>query len=106
MLNTLYTHSPTHNSRLSVELLLPLLLFLLLLFLTQFVALVGALGFTPLDFVLPVVLFMAARKTPLWWKVINTFLAVVYVVVAVLGAVGAFYFIIDHARTYKLFADL
>jgi hypothetical protein len=27
-------------------------------------------------------------------------------VAAATGCVGAFYFIIDHARTYKLFADL
>lgn len=72
----------------------------------QFVALVGALGFTPLDFILPVLLFMAAKKTSLWWKALNIFLAVAYSVVGVLGAVGAFYFIVDHARTYKLFADL
>ncbi|KAF6250431.1 lysine histidine transporter-like 5-like protein [Scenedesmus sp. NREL 46B-D3] len=75
-------------------------------FFIDFVALVGALGFTPLDFILPVLLFMAARKTPLWWKLLNCFLAVAYTVVGVLGCVGAFYFIIDHARTYKLFADL
>lgn len=72
----------------------------------QFVALVGALGFTPLDFILPVLLFMAAKKTSLWWKALNVFLAVAYTVVSILGAVGAFYFIIDHARTYQLFADL
>lgn len=66
----------------------------------------GALGFTPLDFILPVLLFMAARKTPLWWRLVNCFLAAAYTVVGVLGCVGAFYFIIDHARTYKLFADL
>uniref|UniRef100_A0A383VUM2 Amino acid transporter transmembrane domain-containing protein n=2 Tax=Tetradesmus obliquus TaxID=3088 RepID=A0A383VUM2_TETOB len=75
-------------------------------FFIDFVALVGALGFTPLDFILPVLLFMAARKTPLWWRLINCFLAAAYTVVGVLGCVGAFYFIIDHARTYKLFADL
>jgi hypothetical protein len=49
------------------------------------VALVGALGFTPLDFILPVLLFMAARKTSLWWKVLNCFLAIAYTVVSILG---------------------
>lgn len=75
-------------------------------FFIDFVALVGALGFTPLDFVLPVLLYMAAKKTSLPWKICNSLLALVYTAVGVLGAVGAFYFIIDHASTYKLFADL
>eukprot|EP00775_Hariotina_reticulata_P009422 gene9422-9588_t len=75
-------------------------------FFLDFLALCGAVGFTPLDFILPVLLFMAARKTPIWWKVLNVLLAVAYTAVGILGAVGAFYFVIDHARTYKLFADL
>jgi predicted permease len=62
----------------------------------------GALGFTPLDFILPVLLFLAARKTPVWWKVINLFLAVAYTVVGVLGSVGAFYFIAQNISKYKV----
>jgi hypothetical protein len=42
-----------------------------------------------LDFILPVLLFMAARKTPLWWKVLNCFLAAAYTVVGVLGETTA-----------------
>lgn len=77
-------------------------------FFIDFVALVGALGFTPLDFVLPVLLYMVANKATVsfWWTAANSLLAVIYCVVAVLGAVGAFYFIIQHAIEYKLFADL
>jgi hypothetical protein len=50
-----------------------------------------------------VLLFMAARKVPLWWKVINCFLMVAYTIVGLIGAVGAFYFIDKHVNTYKVF---
>jgi hypothetical protein len=62
----------------------------------------GAIGFTPLDFILPVLLFMAARKVPLWWKVINCFLMVAYTIVGLIGAVGAFYFINKHVNIYRV----
>lgn len=62
----------------------------------------GAVGFTPLDFILPVLLFMAARKVPAWWKVLNLFLAGAYTIVGIVGAVGAIYSIQNHISTYKV----
>lgn len=48
---------------------------------------------------------MAARKVPLWWKVINCFLMVAYTIVGLIGAVGAFYFIDRHVNTYRVSAN-
>jgi hypothetical protein len=61
----------------------------------------------PIIFVWPPLLYaVGARNVSSAWKAINGVLAVAYMAVGVLGAVGAFYLIVQSARTYQLFADL
>ncbi|XP_058108658.1 GABA transporter 1-like isoform X2 [Magnolia sinica] len=71
-------------------------------------ALIGAFGFMPLDFVLPVVFYNVAFKPSkrglLFWG--NTCIASVFSVVALMGAISAVRQIILDAKTYRLFADV
>jgi len=75
-------------------------------FFGDFVALCGSIGFTPIDFLLPCILWNVAKK-PGWiqWS-INWIIIIVYSAVGIVGAVGAIYFIQDHAQTYSVFANL
>ncbi len=75
-------------------------------FFGDFLALVGAIGFTPLDFVMPIIMFWKVRKTSVAWKAINFTLAFAYTGVGIVGAVGALYFIQDKVHIYSVFADL
>lgn len=75
-------------------------------FFGDFVALVGALGYTPMDFVLPIFLFMTVHKLSGWKYWGNITIAVFYIAVGVCGAVGAIRSIILDATTYRLFANL
>lgn len=52
-------------------------------------ALVGALGITPLDFLLPLAMYIFLRKPVLWKKIVAWILLVFYVIVMILGAVAA-----------------
>ncbi|KAG0622548.1 hypothetical protein M758_3G105800 [Ceratodon purpureus] len=76
-------------------------------FFGDFVALCGAIGFTPLDFIIPVIAFLKVRnpKNPLV-KLINVAIVVVYSIVAVLGAIGAIQFIHTDTARYKFFANM
>ncbi|KAL3620162.1 Sodium- and chloride-dependent GABA transporter 1 [Castilleja foliolosa] len=71
-------------------------------------ALIGAFGFMPLDFVLPVVFFNVTFKPSkrglLFW--LNSSIAVVFSVLAVTAAVAAVRQISLDAKTYKLFANV
>lgn len=53
--------------------------------LQDFVALVGAIGFTPMDFVLPIWLYLACRKPKGIWRWFNILIASFYSLIAVLG---------------------
>ena len=53
--------------------------------LQDFVALVGAVGFTPMDFVLPIWLYLACRKPKGIWRWFNILIASFYSLIAVLG---------------------
>lgn len=75
-------------------------------FFGNFAALVGAIGFTPLDFILPALLYLTAKRPRAWVWVLNITITVVYTCVAVVGAVGAFKLIIEQADTYSVFANL
>ncbi|KAK9831715.1 hypothetical protein WJX74_006848 [Apatococcus lobatus] len=75
-------------------------------FFGDFVALVGAVGFTPMDFVLPIWLYLACRKPKGIWRWFNILIASFYSLIAVLGAAGAIRFIIDDASTYAVFNNL
>ncbi|XP_010488622.1 PREDICTED: GABA transporter 1 [Camelina sativa] len=71
-------------------------------------SLLGAFGFIPLDFVLPVVFFnftfKPSKKSFIFW--INTLIAVVFSILGVIAMVAAVRQIIMDASTYKLFADV
>ncbi|KAF5195797.1 Gaba transporter [Thalictrum thalictroides] len=71
-------------------------------------SLLGAFGFIPLDFVLPVIFFNVtfrpSKRGLLFW--LNTTIAVVFSVVGVIAAVAAVRQISLDAKTYKLFANV
>ncbi|KAL1201901.1 GABA transporter 1 [Cardamine amara subsp. amara] len=71
-------------------------------------SLLGAFGFIPLDFILPVVFFnftfKPSKKSFIFW--INTVIAVVFSGLGVIAMVAAVRQIVIDAKTYKLFADV
>ncbi|KAL0317324.1 UNVERIFIED_CONTAM: GABA transporter 1 [Sesamum angustifolium] len=71
-------------------------------------ALFGAFGCIPLDFILPMVFynvtFKPSKKSLMFWG--NTAIAVVSTVLAVVGAVASVRQIVLDAKTYKLFANM
>ncbi|THG23575.1 hypothetical protein TEA_005000 [Camellia sinensis var. sinensis] len=81
-------------------------------FFGDFVSICGAVGFTPLDFVFPVLAYLKAgltlKNTRLRHLLLFLNLAIVawFSVVAVLGCIGAVRFIVRDIKTYKFFHDL
>lgn len=81
-------------------------------FFGDFVALCGAIGFTPLDFVLPAMAFLKVGRKPknkLFFFLLfflNIVIIVWYSVVALLGSIGAVRFIVIDTNTYKFFHDM
>ncbi|XP_076922058.1 GABA transporter 1-like [Bidens hawaiensis] len=71
-------------------------------------AMIGAFGFLPLDFVLPVVFynltFKPSRRRVLFW--LNSSIAVIFSVIGVTAAVAAVRQISLDAKNYKLFANV
>ncbi|KAH9618740.1 hypothetical protein KSS87_014440 [Heliosperma pusillum] len=71
-------------------------------------AVIGAFGFLPLDFVLPVIFynvtFKPSKRTFIFW--LNLTIAVVFAILAAIGSVAAVRQIILDAKTYKLFANV
>ncbi|KAM1056360.1 hypothetical protein ACFX13_030518 [Malus domestica] len=71
-------------------------------------AVVGAFGFMPLDFILPVVFynltFKPSKRRPIF--VLNTTIAVVFSILGVLAAIAAVRQISLDAKTYRLFANV
>ncbi|GLT51300.1 hypothetical protein SLA2020_247190 [Shorea laevis] len=71
-------------------------------------AVIGAFGFIPLDFILPVVFynltFKPPKQSPIFW--LNVTIAVVFSTVGVIAAVAAVRQIILDANTYRLFANV
>ncbi|CDP06990.1 unnamed protein product [Coffea canephora] len=71
-------------------------------------ALLGAFGFMPLDFVLPVVFFnltfKPSKRSPIFW--LNVTIAVVFGTLGVIGAVAAVRQISLDAKNYRLFANV
>ncbi|KVH90693.1 hypothetical protein Ccrd_007274 [Cynara cardunculus var. scolymus] len=71
-------------------------------------AMIGAFGFFPLDFVLPMVLFnmtfKPSKRSPMFW--LNSSIAVIFSAVSVTAAVAAVRQISLDAKTYKLFANV
>ena len=71
-------------------------------------ALVGAVGFTPLDFVLPIMLWTKVNThlVSLPLRLFNYLIMVIYIAVGILGAVGAVRTIDHNVSQYQVFADL
>ena len=83
------------------------LLAALLPFFGDFVALVGAVGFIPMDFILPLLMWLRVRKPHTWWVwTFNLSILIFYTIVGVVSCVGAIRSIHIHVTTYKVFADL
>ncbi|KAM1122636.1 hypothetical protein ACFX2I_004164 [Malus domestica] len=83
-------------------------------FFGDFVSICGAIGFTPLDFVFPALAYLKARrrrqtqntKMYLSLLLLNFALVAWFSVVAVLGCIGAFKFIVEDVKTYQFFHDM
>ncbi|KAK6164574.1 hypothetical protein DH2020_001438 [Rehmannia glutinosa] len=81
-------------------------------FFGDFVSICGAVGFTPLDFVFPVLAYMKAGKFPRHKKlrlavmILNSAIAAWFSIVAVLGCIGAVRFIVLDIKTYRFFHDM
>ncbi|KAI3869468.1 hypothetical protein MKX03_031724 [Papaver bracteatum] len=77
-------------------------------FFGDIIALIGALGFTPLDFVLPFMFsnltFKPSKRGPTFWM--NTTIAVFFSIFAIIAAVAAVRQITLDATTYRLFANV
>lgn len=74
-------------------------------FFGDFVALVGALGFVPLDFILPC-LFYNHTQNPKWpQRILNYVIATILAGVATVGFIGACRWIHVHLQTYHFFAS-
>ncbi|KAK9837435.1 hypothetical protein WJX81_002209 [Elliptochloris bilobata] len=75
-------------------------------FFGDFVAFVGAIGFTPMDFVLPPLLWLGVGKRSLGWRILNWTIVVGYSGIAVAGAIGSIQAINADVVNYSVFADL
>ncbi len=71
-------------------------------------AIIGAFGFTPLDFVLPFLLYNVTFKPSKWtikfW--LNYVIIVVFTIVGLMGCISAVRQIALDASSYKLFANV
>ncbi|MBA0751823.1 hypothetical protein Gogos_000722, partial [Gossypium gossypioides] len=80
-------------------------------FFVDFVSICGAIGFTPLDFIFPVLAFLKAGKMPknravgISMRVLNVGIAAWFSIVAVVGCIGAIRFVVEDVKTYKFFHD-
>lgn len=67
---------------------------------------VGALGFTPMTYVLPLVLYLVARGPSLpawaWWG--NAGLAAALTLAGLAAAVGSIRLIVENIRTYQFYS--
>eukprot|EP00249_Psilotum_nudum_P019310 c27188_g1_i8 orf=703-1689(+) len=76
-------------------------------FFGDFVALCGSVGFSPLDFVLPVVAYLRVRRPKNWSVcIVNVIIVVSYTFVAILGSIGAVRFIAIDIKNYRLFGNI
>ncbi|XP_047093331.1 probable GABA transporter 2 [Lolium rigidum] len=76
-------------------------------FFGDIVGVIGAVGFIPLDFVLPVVMYNVAlappRRSPVY--IVNAAIIVVFTAVGVIGAVASIRKLVLDAGQFKLFSD-
>jgi len=92
----------------SISVILSITIAAMLPFFGDINAMIGAFGFLPLDFVLPVVFynltFKPSKKSTLFW--LNSSIAIVFSMVGVVASVAAVRQISLDAKTYKLFANI
>ncbi|XP_012485053.2 GABA transporter 1 [Gossypium raimondii] len=71
-------------------------------------AVIGAFGFMPLDFILPVIFFnltfKPSKRSLVFW--LNVSIAVVFSALAIIAAIAAVRQIVLDAKTYRLFANV
>ena len=72
----------------------------------DFVAFVGAIGFTPMDFILPIILWQKVGKHSFVTSTVNWAIVIFYSIVAVAGAIGSVQAIVADVSNYSVFADL
>ncbi len=81
-------------------------------FFGDFVSICGAIGFTPLDFFLPAIMYLNSGRMPkntnfqVPMQLLNFAIATWFSIGAVLGCIGAMRFIVEDIRTYKFFHDM
>ncbi|KAG5063084.1 hypothetical protein JHK85_004267 [Glycine max] len=81
-------------------------------FFGDFVSICGAIGFTPLDFVFPVLAYLKAGRTAnnsklgLLMRPLNILIATWFSIVAILGCIGAVRFIMADIKNYNFFHDM
>ncbi len=75
-------------------------------FFGDFVALCGAIGFTPLDFIFPILAFLRVKrpKSRIFWA-FNIGIVVLYTLVAILGAIGSIRYIVKDTVRYHFFQN-
>ena len=69
-------------------------------------AFVGAIGFTPMDFILPIILWQKVGKHSFIVSTINWVIVIFYSIIAVIGAIGSVQAIANDVANYSVFADL
>ncbi|XP_062205337.1 GABA transporter 1-like [Phragmites australis] len=81
-------------------------------FFGDFVSICGAVGFTPLDFVLPALALLKTRKLPdnpglqCAVKVLSSAVAILFSIIGALACIGAIRSIALDVKTYRLFHDM
>ncbi|KAL3148674.1 hypothetical protein ABBQ38_014090 [Trebouxia sp. C0009 RCD-2024] len=76
-------------------------------FFSDFVALIGAVGFIPMDFILPIIMWLKVRRPHAWWSwLANYSIVVFYIIVAICSSVAAIRQIHINVGSYGVFADL
>ena len=92
----------------SLSVIIATFLATMLPFFGDILALFGAFGCIPLDFILPMVFynvtFKPSKKSLVFWG--NTLIAVASTLLAAVGAVASVRQIVLDAKTYSLFADV
>ena len=69
-------------------------------------AFVGAIGFTPMDFILPIILWQKVGKHSAIVSTINWTIVIFYSIIAIIGAIGSVQAIANDVANYSVFADL
>jgi hypothetical protein len=59
-----------------------------------------------MDFIVPVLLYLAVRRPARWVVALNMVVVLIYSVIALLGGIGAIRYIVLHAMNYSAFANL